>query len=281
MGLRWASKEEGTLFRHRSAKLAVTVQPADDFMPTPRAAQRAWWLQRAGEELVDDLMHLDVLSTGLVTGSDRPAIAGGWRDSDAHYAADELIIEGQQVMQDWEAPLMRAMAAQVAASGGDVLEIGFGMGISATYMQDMGIRSYTVLEANEDVAEAFAHWQSGFPDATTTLILGPWQETLPTLGLYDGIFFDTYPADEDEFTRYVVDDVTFAAHFFPHATAHLRPGGVFSYYSNEIDSLSRRHQRRLLEHFSSFSVEVVRGLLPPEDCHYWWSNSMAVVRAVK
>ena len=269
------------MFRHRSAKLSVIVEPADDFMRTPRESQRSWLLHRAGEELVDDLVHLDGLSADLVTGSDRPAIAGGWQDSDAHYAADELIIEGQQVMQDWEAPLMRAMATHVAAGGGDVLEIGFGMGISATFMQEFGIRSYTVLEANENVAQAFADWQNRFPDAKTTLVLGPWQQTLPALGLYDGIFFDTYPADENEYMEYVVDDVTFAAHFFPHAAAHLRPGGVFSYYSNEIDSLSRRHQRRLLEHFSSFAVEVVRGLEPPEDCHYWWSNSMAVVRAVK
>jgi guanidinoacetate N-methyltransferase len=269
------------LFRHRSAKLAVTVEPADDFIRTPREAQRIWLLHRAGEELVDDLTHLDRISAGLVTGSDRPAIDGGWRDSDAHFAADELIIEGQQVMQDWEAPLMRAMATQVAAHGGDVLEIGFGMGISATYMQEIGVRSYTVLEANEDVAQAFATWQSRFPDAKTTLVLGAWQETLPALGFFDGIFFDTYPADENEYMEYVVGDVTFAAHFFPHAAAHLRPGGVFSYYSNEIDSLSRRHQRRLLEHFSSFSVEVVRDLEPPADCHYWWSNSMAVVRATK
>jgi guanidinoacetate N-methyltransferase len=269
------------VFRHRSAELAVTVEPADAFIRTPRPAQREWWLQRAGEELVDELTHLDRLSTNMVTGSDRPAIAGGWRDSDAHYAADELIIEGQQVMQDWEAPLMRAMAAQVAAGGGDILEIGFGMGISATYMQDIGIRSYTVLEANEDVAQAFADWQKTVPEADTKLILGPWQETLPALGLYDGIFFDTYPADETEYMQYVVEDVTFAAHFFAHAAAHLRPGGVFSYYSNEIDSLSRRHQRRLLEHFSGFSVEVVRGLVPPDDCTYWWSNSMAVVRAVR
>ncbi|TNH23996.1 class I SAM-dependent methyltransferase [Micromonospora orduensis] len=269
------------MFRHRSAKLAVTVEPSDDFMRTPRPAQRAWWLQRAGEELVDDLTHLDELGTALVTGSDRPEITGGWQDSDAHYAADELIIEGQQVMQDWEAPLMRAMAAKVAATGGDILEIGFGMGISATYMLDAGIRSYTVLEANEDVAQAFAGWRKGFPGTDTKLIPGPWQETLPTLGLYDGIFFDTYPADENEYREYVVEDVTFAAHFFPHAAAHLRPGGVFSYYSNEIDSLSRRHQRRLLEHFSGFSVEVVRGLVPPDDCNYWWSSSMAVVQAIK
>jgi len=268
------------MFSHHTEKLTVTIKPAAEFISTPREAQRSWWLHRA-EELVDDLMHLDHLGPGLITGSDRPAIASEWRDSDAHYAVGELIIEGQQVMQGWETPLMHAMAGQVAGGGGDILEIGFGMGISATHMLNLGLRSYTVLEANQNVAQAFTSLQQQFPSTETKLILGPWQETLPTLGRYDGIFFDTYPANEEEYLDYVIGDVTYAAHFFPHAAAHLRPDGVFSYYSNEIDSLSRRHQRKLLEHFRSFSVEVVRDLRPPEDCNYWWSDSMAVVRAVK
>ena len=213
------------MFRHHSAKLTVTVEPADDFIRTPSPDQRTWWLFRAGEDLVHDLMHLDVLSAGLVAGSDRPEISGRWQNSDARYSAGELVIEGQQVMQDWEAPLMRAMAVHVATSGGDVLEVGFGMGISATYMQEVGVRSYTVLEANEDVTQRFKSWQKEFPDAKTSLILGRWQETLPALGLYDGIFVDTYPADEGEYMDYVASDVTFAAHFFPHAAAHLRPVG--------------------------------------------------------
>ena len=36
-----------------------------------------------------------------------------------------------EVMMDWEDPLMSASAAYVCENGGDILEIGFGMGISA------------------------------------------------------------------------------------------------------------------------------------------------------
>jgi guanidinoacetate N-methyltransferase len=269
------------VFTHRAANLSVTIEPADGFLRTPREEQRTWWLYRAGEELVHELTYLDQLSERLVPGSERPTITSEWPTSSAHYGDGELVIQGQHVMQDWEAPLMRAMAAHVASAGGDVLEIGFGMGISASHILDFGVRSYTVLEANGDVAETFSDWQRRFPDTDTKLIPGAWQQTLPTLGLFDGILFDTYPTDEGEYLEHVVGDSTFAAHFFPHAATHLRPGGVFTYYSNEIDSLGRRHQRQLLEHFRSFSVEVVRDLQPPDDCHYWWSDSMAVVRAVR
>ena len=40
-----------------------------------------------------------------------------------------------EVMMDWEDPLMSASAAYICEGGGDILEIGFGMGISATYIQ--------------------------------------------------------------------------------------------------------------------------------------------------
>ncbi|NIP94473.1 MAG: class I SAM-dependent methyltransferase, partial [Akkermansiaceae bacterium] len=59
----------------------------------------------------------------------------------------------------------------------------------------------------------------------------------------------TYPLTEEEFVNYVAQSSTFAEHFFDTAAAHLRPGGVFTYLTNEIDSLSRAHQRALLKRF--------------------------------
>ncbi len=75
--------------------------------------------------------------------------------------------------------------------------------------------------------------------------------------------------------------VTFAAHFFPAAAEHLRPGGVFTYLTGEIDSLSRAHQRLLLERFSSFRVQRVALRVPDDVRDAWWADSMAVVEAVK
>ena len=39
-----------------------------------------------------------------------------------------------EVMMDWERLLMSASAAYATQNGGDILEIGFGMGISAGYI---------------------------------------------------------------------------------------------------------------------------------------------------
>ena len=81
--------------------------------------------------------------------------------------------------------------------------------------------------------------------------------------------------------KYVQESITFAEHFFPYASSHLNPGGSFTYFSNEIDSLSREHQRLLLKHFSSFSVHVVTLNMPEDVKDIWWANSIVVVKAIK
>jgi predicted O-methyltransferase YrrM len=176
---------------------------------------------------------------------------------------------------------MKAMADIVTDGHGDVLEVGFGMGISASYIQAGRPRSHTIIECNRDVMRAFAEWTDKYPDRDIRLVQGRWQDVVEDIGLFDGVFFDTYPASEAEFEESVINSINFAEGFIPVAAKLLRPGGVFTYYTNEIDSFSRRHQRFLLDHFGSFTLSIVRSLLPPDDCHYWWADSMAVVKAVK
>lgn len=252
-----------------------------EFITPPREDQRNWILQRALDEFADDLMNLDKISKQFVTGSEREQIQNEWSKSQAHYDSSQLVIEGQQVMQDWERPLMKAMANIVAETHGDVLEVGFGMGISATYIQELGVNSHTIIECNDDVVEYFNKWKNRYPNKDIQLLYGKWQDVVKQLGSYDGIFFDTYPLSENEFMEDVIKSITFAEQFFPIAANCLKPGGCFTYYTNEIDSFSRRHQRLVLKYFNSFTLSVVRPLLPPEDCNYWWADSMVVVKAIK
>jgi len=175
---------------------------------------------------------------------------------------------------------MKAMAEIVTETKGDVLEVGFGMGISATYIQEFGVSSHTIIEFNEDVIAAFLKWQQQYPDRDIRLVKGRWQDVMGQLATYDGIFFDAYPLNEAEFQQTVLNSITFAESFFSVAASLLRNEGIFTYYTNEIDSLSRRHQRLIFKHFRTFSVSVVP-LSPPQDCNYWWADSMAVVKAVK
>lgn len=253
----------------------------DDFAAAPSPHQKEWMLRRALREFADDIGHLDRVVKGFIPGVERPAITDAWGKSEASYDADELIIQGQQVMQAWERPLMKRLAEGAAASHGDVLEVGFGMGISATLLQEVGVRSYTIVECNDEVIARFEAWKRNYPGRDIRLLRGMWQEVVDDLDTYDGILFDTYPLSQEEYLRNEVagTSYTHAGEFFPVASARLREGGVFTYFTCEIDTLSRGHQRLLLEHFDAFTVSVVRGLEPPAGCQYWWADSMAAVEA--
>ena len=268
------------LRRRREFEVALEIKD-DSFIRPPREAQRQWLLSRALDELADDLAHLDAVAKRFVPGSRRELMGKGLSDGRAHYDGRQLVIDRQQVMQDWERPLMQAMARIAAESRGDVLEVGFGMGISATYLQELGVRSYTVVECNDEVISHFERWRERYPDRDLRLIRGRWQDVEDQLGRYDAVFFDTYPLDEEEFAAAVLRQITFAEDFVEVAARCLRAGGVFTYYTNEIDSFSRRHQRLLLQHFRSLELRVVDDLAPPRDCNYWWADSMVAVKAVR
>ena len=158
-----------------------------------------------------------------------------------------------------------------------------GRGISAEFIQQQGVRSHTVIECNDAiVATGFKAWRERYPERDIRLAHGLWQDLLGGLGRFDGLFFHTYPLNQDEAIEQIGTSATFAEHFFAQAAAHLREGGVFTYLSNEMDSLGRTHQRRLFEHFSEIQVRIVRGLpLPADVADAWWADSMAVVKAVK
>lgn len=95
-----------------------------------------------------------------------------------------------EVMMSWEDPIMRRSAEFACQNGGDILEIGFGMGIASNYIQDHGVSSHTIIELHPQIAEKARQWAADKP--SVTVIEGDWIDILPTLGSFDGIFFDTY-----------------------------------------------------------------------------------------
>ena len=257
----------------RHADFQVTLQITnDDFVRPPRASQRRWIISRTLDELVANLEHLHRQAARFVAGSEDVTLVDR---TQSH-------LEDHDIMEDWQVPVMEAMARAATRSHGDVLEIGFGRGVSADMIQRFGARSHTIVECNDSIVERFHAWKAGFPDRDIRLIHGKWQDEVDQFGLYDAVFFHTYPLDEDEQQRYVARSVTFAEHFFPTAAAHLRSDGVFTYLTNEIDSLSRAHQRLVFEHFSKMSLEVVGPLTLPEDSRDdLWGDSMVVIEAKK
>jgi len=258
------------LKRTTAFELSLDIKD-DGFIRPPNDAQRNWLLNRFLREAGDDLQALDVAAGRFVPGARRD-LPADMRNAD---------LSDEQIMEDWQLPLMEAMAAIAARSGGDVLEIGFGRGVSAGLIQQHGVRSHTIIECNPSVLTRLDRWRETLPDRDIRKVPGLWQDVIGSLGTFDSVFFHTYALDEDESIELVASSVTFAAHFFPVAAEHLRPGGVFTYLTNEIDTLGRAHQRLLFDHFSSFRLQRVSLALPADVRDAWWADSMVVIEAVK
>ena len=242
------------------------------FIRPPKDSQRNWVLNRFLKEAAEDLQALHGLAETFVPGGD-PASVSERSNSQ---------LPESEIMEDWQINVMGEMTKEICQSHGDVLEIGFGRGIASEFIQAEGVRSHTIVECNDMVIKQYQTWREEKPDRLIRLIRGKWQDTTNQFERYDGIFFHTYPLNELEYMEYVAQSATFAEHFFDTAAAHLKDGGHFTYLTNEIDSLSRAHQRALLKRFHSFQIRLLKDLGIPEDTRdAHWSQETAIVRAVK
>lgn len=257
-------------------KFEVMIRFKDaSFIAPPRASQRDWVLRQVLAEVGDDLEHLDRVAARFVRGSDP-------RFHDAYPDISAKRLEASEIVEDWQAPILREMARIAAERGGDVLEVGFGRGLAAGFIQEHRPRSHTVIEPNPySIEEWYEPFRSRFKDREIRLLRGKWQDVGDELGEYDGILFHAFPLDEREFIAHVLESVTYAEHAFEPMARLLRPGGVFTYLTTEIDSLSRRHQRALFRSFREICASVLPISVPEDTRDAWWADTMMLVRAVK
>ena len=111
-------------------------------------------------------------------------------DPDKIYYYSEDWENNIEVMMDWEDPLMSASAAYVCEGGGDILEIGFGMGISAGYIHSHSISSHTIIENHPQIISKSREWANG--KSNVTIVSQSWYDVRNSLGAFDGIFYDTF-----------------------------------------------------------------------------------------
>ena len=119
-------------------------------------------------------------------------------DQNLIFTDDAIIVEntidnlhcGIELMMNWESGLMKRHAELVCENGGDVLEIGFGMGISANFIQELNPDSHTIVESHPQIIEKLKEWAADKPNVI--VVEGRWLDVIDQLGVYDGVFYDTF-----------------------------------------------------------------------------------------
>lgn len=122
------------------------------------------------------------------------------------------------VMMEWERELMKRHAEIVCRNGGHILEIGFGMGISADYIQQQNISSHTIIEVNPQILKKAIIWAKNKPNVK--VIEGSWYTLKIELSKkkWDGIWYDADDLNHTKLREALVDK-------------SLNKGGIFSYFA--------------------------------------------------
>lgn len=192
--------------------------------------------------------------------------APAWRARRLEISDEGLCAGRLQVMQTWEQPLMRRLAQFATRNGGRVLEVGFGLGISANEIMNFGCAEYVLVEAHPDVAERARQWAKN-QSVPVTIVEEFWQNCLDSIGTFDGILFDTYPVNN-------IPGSNNYFRFLPQAHRLLRPGGGITYFSGDTREIRPEHISLLFSLFDDVEFAVVEGLQPPGDCRYWRHDHM-------
>jgi guanidinoacetate N-methyltransferase len=202
-----------------------------------------------------------------------------WRRAPAVIDGHTLKILGHPVMEDWERPYMARLADIATRRGGQVLEVGFGMGISASYINaSRTVTRHLIVEANRDVAE-LARGFAADPERHSPVVVleGFWEDLIDQVedGSCGGILYDAYPMDESEMAMHL--------RFAATAYRKLEPGGYFTYYADEVDGYGPEHLRALVDagfDQPKIGYEVVP-VSPPPDCPYRHSDTIVAPILVK
>lgn len=105
------------------------------------------------------------------------------------------------VMDKVAKDLTRHYCEIVAESKGDILDVGFGLGFSANFFYELGVKSYTCIELDDQIYKKALEWAKDKPNVT--IVKGDWINKIPTLGRkFDGIFMDTYGDDENKYRQF-------------------------------------------------------------------------------
>jgi len=124
----------------------------------------------------------------------------------------------------------------------DILEIGFGMGISAGFIHKAGCSSHAVIEANADVMKTLVDWRVNMSNVSSCIVkpmFGFWEDIIPILGseAFDGMMYDPHPS-------------VATVRFLSEARRVLRPGGrlmffISNYKNSSVPQTWRRVKQNL------------------------------------
>lgn len=197
-----------------------------------------------------------------------------WKNAKANFKETELEILGHPVMQPWEESYMKELADVATKNRGRILEIGFGMGLSANYIQRNKPLEHIIIEANDAVYQKLLDFSKSL-EVKIKPINEFWENSVNTFEdeQFDAILFDPYPISLNQLENQRFE-------FYPHAYRLLKKGGVFTQYFGD-PNITERFNKEVKAAGFSFWGGYSHPVNPPKDCKYYSLSSMFVPVIIK
>uniref|UniRef100_A0A2P2J8T2 Protein arginine N-methyltransferase 2 n=1 Tax=Rhizophora mucronata TaxID=61149 RepID=A0A2P2J8T2_RHIMU len=177
--------------------------------------------QEAYEILLNAGIQSELILGTIARKANENGICNGDYLEDRVTFSEDMLMDSSSkaIMMAWEKPLMEAHAKAVCSGGGHILNIGFGMGLVDTAIQQYAPATHTIVEAHPEVYSRMLRDGWGEKE-NVKIIFGRWQDVLSQLETYDGIFFDTYGEYYEDLRE-----------FHQHLHVLLKPGGIYSFFN--------------------------------------------------
>ena len=186
--------------------------------------------------------------------------------------------DGHQVMMQWEKPYMESCIDKLQPKG-DVLEIGFGMGYSATQIQKYKPKSHTIIEMNPIVIKRLKEWAKDYDNII--IVEGTWQEKIGSLGTFDEIFFDDYPLKEPEnnFEKKLLSERFFMfldIITYNHSKQNTK---ISAYIHDPKETFKKRMEENPYYSYTKYFIDIE----VPDNCNYYRDNKgiIPIIQIIK
>jgi phospholipid N-methyltransferase len=187
-----------------------------------------------------------------------------------------LSIGSHSIVELWERPIQEAMAEAVCGCpSSKILEIGYGLGLSATAVRSFNPSLHLIVEAHPEIAAKAIERFS----PTAYVIVGLWERVTKSLrsSSFDGIIFDAYPMAAAPFDGSAESTFQHICHFLPEGRRLLRRGGKLAFidFSQKLTQVEG-FRSIIRTTFSNIHVKTVASSIPPS-CSYACGNSGNII----
>jgi len=160
----------------------------------------------------------------------------------------------------------------ISETKGDILDVGFGWGISADHFYSNGVKSLTIIEKRKDVYEKALKWAEG--KQNVHLHFGDWIDIIPSLNKkFDGIYMDTISPKNENFSRNKTKEEYEKVWEFYHTSISKEEWEKYQSFEDYAKLISKENCILCIFEYTKFRKD-----LNSESLQVYWGNDLSIPR---